>query len=202
VGSAEAVTAMRTHRAIAIALAMAAILPAACRRAENAAEQAALAAEDRERTVLLERDEKELQNAMTAVRNAAAVQRTEATLYHVANEFDGDYAAIAAQRKETVAGYPIRRQIRVTGKQLAPLAEMLTKRNTFFPAGDAWACIFEPHHVLKLRTGNSDILAVICIKCGDFEFSVAGDSIGTRSVTPAANAELARVLNDLLSGAS
>jgi hypothetical protein len=48
--------------------------------------------------------------------------------------------------------------------------------------------------VLQLTSAQSSVTAVICIHCGDVEFVIGKDSIGTRSIYPNPNAELSRIL--------
>lgn len=133
---------------------------------------------------------------MAKLRVAAANART-ATVFHVANEFDPDYRTLVSTGPKTESGYPVRREVTVPIHHLHPLLDVLSARTTYFPPGDAWTCIFEPRHVLRVGSGEA-VTVVICVHCGDVEFIVEGSSIGTRSVVPAANGQLETLLRSLI----
>jgi hypothetical protein len=170
----------------------------ACHRAERAAEETARVAEEQARAVLIDRDEKQLSAAFRKLQDVAA--RADATtLYRVANQFDEDYAAVATSGRRKVAGYPIRHQVEVTRREAQSLVAVLTDRKTYFPPGDGWTCIFEPHDVLSVAAGKEMVTVVVCTQCGDVELIVGGESIGTHSVLPGKDAEISRMLKDMLS---
>jgi hypothetical protein len=121
---------------------------------------------------------------------------TEFTIYEVANEFDSDYATFKKHAK--AAGYPIRRESRLPASKVRPLLDSLTNRSTYFPAGEAWSCLFEPHHVLVATAGKEHVTFVICVKCGDVEHILGATSIGTHSLTPAGNGEIDGLLQKAL----
>jgi hypothetical protein len=171
---------------------------AACNRAERAAEETARAAEEQARSVLIKRDEEQLSAAFRKLQDVAA--RAEVTtLYRVANEFDPDYAAVNTPRRARIAGYPIRHQIAVTRREAQSLVSLLTDRKTYFPPGDGWTCIFEPHDVLSVAAGRERITVVVCTQCGDVQFIVGEQSIGTHSVMPGHDTELSRILKGMFS---
>ena len=116
---------------------------------------------------------------------------TAVTLYEVANQFDEGYANLKSNPQ--IGGYPITRKVHLTRETSLPLVMQLTNRSTYFPAGEAWSCLFEPHHVLELTAGDERALAVICLLCGDVEFIMKGKSIGTHSIP--SGKELYRILS-------
>ena len=177
-------------------LAVAAVAAVALRKhLESAAEARAQALADEARAVLLKRDDHQLQEAFATTR-AVLAEATATTLYHVANEFDEDYTGLA--KRPRVAGYPVRQRTVLSRPDAQRLVTLLTTRSTYFPAGDGWSCIFEPRHVFQLTSPRASITVVICIHCGDIEFVIGKDSIGTRSIYPKPNDELSRILESSL----
>ncbi|HYO79428.1 MAG TPA: hypothetical protein VE010_23380 [Thermoanaerobaculia bacterium] len=186
------------RRCATIVLALILVIAAtACRQVENGVERVMIGAVEAAQAVALKRGEQQLQAAFVDLQRVAAQPGT-ATLYHVAHELDPDYHAVAARTDQRVAGYPVRRRVAVTRNQIATLVSVLTRRDTYFAPGDAWSCIFEPHHVLQVSSGRENVLVVICVQCGDVEFVPDGSSIGTRSVLPPANARMQPELDQLL----
>jgi hypothetical protein len=187
---------MLTRRVSAFVLIVAVTAAGACKRAERAAEEAAQAAAAQAQSILTNRDEKQLQAALRKLQEVAA-HGDSAVVYTIANQFDVDYSRIATQTDQRIAGYPIRKRFVMTKQQASSIVEVLTERKTYFPAGDGWTCMFEPRHILQIAASNDKVTVVICVKCGDVEFILGEDSIGTRSVLPPANAGLSRILNEL-----
>jgi hypothetical protein len=188
---------MLDRSASGLVFALALVVVSACSRAEHAVEDVARAAEERARSLIIKRDEQQLHAALLKLREITARARS-ATVYHVANELDEDYATIAAQASRTIASYPVRSHVSVTPSQTSALVRILTERKTYFPAGDGWTCVFQPHHILEVVSEKEKATIVICIGCGDVAFIFDDDdSIGMRSVLPPANAELTRLLVEL-----
>lgn len=187
------------QRTFALSLALLAVATVAAvvfrKRLEFAAETSAQAVADEARAVLLKRDDQQLQEAFATTR-AALAEASAITLYHVANEFDEDYAGLG--KRPRVAGYPVRQRMALSRHDAQRLVTLLTTRSTYFPAGEAWSCIFEPRHVFQLTSARASITVVICIHCGDVEFVIGRDSIGTRSIYPKPNDELSRILESYL----
>ena len=186
---------MFVRSASALLLGTLVLAAAGCHRAERAAERAAEAAANQARAVAVTLGERELRSALQELQNAAT-RAYSARLYSVANEFDADYAKLQTNRK--IAGYPLRHEVSLAKEDLQVLVQILANRKTYFPPEGGWMCIFEPRHVLQLVTKDDAVTAVICLKCGDVELMMGGDSIGTRSVLPRANADLSRVVTKLL----
>lgn len=181
-------------RIIALTL-FALLVLTSCSDSENrAAEQEAkLARQEREHQRAVEADEREL---VTTLRKFESIhsQATTVTLHEVSNPFDSGYASL--RTKPRVAGYPIIRSEKLSKESSLPLVKVLANRSTYFPPGQEWSCIFEPHHVLELTSGDNRALAVICLKCGDIEHIINSKSIGTHSM-PSVK-ELQRILRALL----
>lgn len=174
------------------------IIGGACKRAERAAEEAARVTEETATAVFNARAEKELSAAFSKLQGVAG-RADVATLYRIANQFDADYAAVAAQGRGKIAGYPVRNQMPVTREAAQSLVTVLTDRKTYFPPGDGWTCMFEPHDVLSLTAGNEAVAVVICTQCGDVDFFVGGKRMAGHSVLAGPNAKLSRMLNEMRS---
>lgn len=184
------------RRPFALILAGLVIVSASCRRLERAAEDAGGAAAERARSVLLAREEKQLQAVLRKLRDVAARSRS-VTIYDIANQFDENYAHIEAGAKLKVFGYPVLRHTSRTTKEAAPLIAILTDRKSYFPSGDGWTCMFEPHHILRVAAGDQVMTVIICIHCGDVTIYDGDTSVSGASVLPAANTELTRILGAL-----
>jgi len=182
---------MRTIGLVTFAL----LVLTSCGDAENrAAEQEAeLVRQEQEHQRELEAGERELVTSLQRFESIHS-EATAVTLYEISNEFDAGYANL--QSNPRVAGYPITRSEKLSKDSSLPLVKVLASRSTYFPPGQEWSCIFEPHHVLELTSGGNHALAVICLKCGDIEYVINGKSIGTRSMP--SGKELHRILKDLL----
>lgn len=174
-----------------------AMLAAGCRRAEDAAEGMAQAASVNANAAVVARDEQELRTAFMKFRQVAEKADT-LTISRIAHELDPDYQVVAQRTQERVAKYPVRQSVPVTLNGISSLVEVLTARETYFPPGDGWTCIFQPHHVLLARAKNEAVAIVICLECGDVEFSIGDDSAGTYSVLPRANAQLSALIGKLI----
>jgi hypothetical protein len=169
---------------------------AACRqqgRENTAAARAKFEAEDRAYQQELSRDEQQFVATLNRTK-ALAHRGVTLALYEVANPFDSNYEALSS--RDQVSRYPIVRTIHLPKQITAELIAKLTDRSSYFPPGQTWTCLFEPHHVLVFGTGSERITAVVCVKCGDVDFIVGDRSIGVHSLTPAAN----RALIELLEG--
>lgn len=116
-------------------------------------------------------------------------------LYDVGNEFDADFAALKG--KPLIAGYPVKRKFALTRTEVAPLLTQLTARKSYFAPGVGLTCLFEPHHVLEIRSSNRSELVVICVKCGDVQFLANGKEEMLKSLLPAPNDSIARLLAKL-----
>ena len=168
----------------------------ACERAEPIAR--ATDDGDRARALLLERDEKEVIATLAAVREVAAKAQS-VELYRVAQPFDADYQQIRKTAKQTIAGYPVLKQVSLSRAEAAPLIHLLAARETYFPPGQAWTCIFEPHHVLVLAADGKTVTIVICVECGDIQFFTGGEEAAAmKSVRPEANGQLSKLLDSLI----
>jgi hypothetical protein len=166
-----------------------------CGDAESstAEQQAEAARQEREHQRTLEIDEREFAASLHRFESIHS-QASAVTLYEISNPFDAGYATL--QSKPRVAGYPILRGEKLSRESSLPLVKVLASRSTYFPPGQDWSCIFEPHHVLELTSGDHHALAVICLKCGDIQFFIDGKPIGTHSMP--SGKELHRILKDLL----
>jgi hypothetical protein len=98
----------------------------------------------------------------------------------VANPADDDFEHW--KRLPAIAGYPIKHKWQLEASQ--PLLDIITARTSYFEAGNGWTCLFEPHHVLELRSGAKRATIVICLTCGDVEFRMGGVAVITKSVRP------------------
>lgn len=177
-------------------LLLAVMLALACRQERGAKNDVDVppAANDSAYEQEVARDEAQFSQTLQDMRSLSS-NETEFTMYEVANEFDSDYAKF--KDREKAAGYPIRREVTLSASRTRLLLESLTTRATYFPAGEAWSCLFEPHHVLVGENGKQRMTFIICIKCGDVEHVVGTKSIGTHSMTPAGNSEIATLLRAL-----
>lgn len=155
------------------------------RRESATAETATMAAEERVRQQELARDEQQFVATLQRTKALAAERTATLILYEIANPFDPNYEALKG--RERIAQYPILRTIRPPKPMAVELVAKLTDRGSYFPPGEIWTCLFEPHHVLVVGAGSERITAVICVKCGDVDFIVGDRSIGVHSLTPAAN---------------
>jgi len=164
-------------------------------RASETVDQLSAAAEERVRAELNAREERQLISSFDHLRSSLT-STNSIVLYEVSNEFDSDYSALKG--KPSIAGYPIRRQRQITSKDAGPLVATLTTRRAYFPPGDGWTCIFEPHHVLEIKGATKRVSAVICLKCGDVQFLVDGNVVVLKGVRPEAQGELTQGVNALL----
>jgi hypothetical protein len=174
------------------------LLAVGCRPSERAAKNdidTPSAAKDGPNEQEVANDEALFLRTLQGMRSVGS-NATELTIYEVANEFDSDYAKFKDHPK--AAGYPIRRQSKLSAPKARPLLDSLTNRAAYLPAGEAWSCLFEPHHVLEASVGKQRMTFIICVKCGDVEHVVGTESIGTHSLTPAGNAEVDTLLKKAL----
>jgi hypothetical protein len=180
---------------VAVILILAAAIGCGVReRASAAADRAAEAVEDRARKALLASEERNFAATLERTKELS-VRATSVVLYEIANEFDEDFAKVKAG--PSIAGYPIRRKLMLTSESARPLIATLVTRSSYFPAGDGWTCIFEPHHVLQLTSSAEVETIVICVKCGDVDFHFGDRVAGGKSVLPAANATVERQIKAL-----
>lgn len=169
-----------------------AMLPA-CREPQGErASMPKVAAEERARQQELARDEQRFIATLRRTKTLAE-HGAPSVLYEVANPFDSNYDA--SKGRARVAQYPILRTIHPPEEKAAALIATLTDRSSYFPPGQIWTCLFEPHHVLVLGAGRERITAVVCIKCGDVDWIAGGQSIGVHSLTPEANRSLIELLD-------
>jgi hypothetical protein len=147
----------------------------------------------REERAAGERDEREFQDVLLKAR-AVGESTQSVELATVTNQFDEGYDKIKGRRRE-VAGYPILAEGTISRGERTLLLRKLTERSSYFPPGEGWTCLFEPHHVLQITTSRERITVVICVHCGDVEFLVNDKSIGTHSLTSSANSEIERLLD-------
>ncbi len=187
----EVMRPMRTIVLVTLAL----LLLTSCGDAENGAAGpgAELVRQEQEHQRELEAGEREFVTSLQRFESIHSAA-TAVTLYEISNEFDAGYSTLQANPR--MAGYPITRRERLSKDSSRPLVKVLASRSTYFPPGQEWSCIFEPHHVLELTSRGNHALAVICLKCGDIEYIINGKSIGTRSIP--SGKELHRILKDLL----
>ncbi len=153
-------------------------------------------AKEPDHAALIVDDEKQLKATLQQVAELFA-RADHFTLYRIANAFDKDYEQIAKDTQERIAGYPILGQSTLQRQKAAPITNLLVQRSTYLPPGDAWMCLFEPHHVLRATGKYDSAIVVICVKCGDVEIRIGDKPGDTRSLTPAANAELTRILDGI-----
>jgi hypothetical protein len=172
------------------------LLALACGRRETAA--SVEPAPDPAQQALAAKEEKEVRAVLARLRDAAAKAQA-ITLFRVAQPLDENYAAIEKSAPTNVQGYPVLQQLSLTKEQAAPLVQLLASRDSYFPPGEGWTCIFEPHHVLQLASREETITAVICVECGDVQFFTGGENAAaSKSVYANVNAQLTTLLNELL----
>src|SRR5687767_7458924 len=120
---------------VAAAVAIAATVFVLRARDEASAERAAQMAADRARAALLSEDERQFQETLRRARRAL-VSPSSVTIYRVSNQFDEDYDRYQSNAK--VAGYPVRAKASLTKADVEAVTTLLTKRETYFPAGESW----------------------------------------------------------------
>ena len=170
-----------------------ALVAIAC-RGEHPIDSAPAPADDHAQEPAIAQDEKSLRDAFEKTQRAASAATT-ITLYEVANAFDKDFASLEANPH--VEKYPVRKRVVLSRAAAAPLVATLTTRANYFPPGDGWTCLFDPHHVLELH-GASTIRVVICIHCGDVQFREGNTTLAMHSVLQNANGQLTNTLNNLI----
>lgn len=111
--------------------------------------------------------------------NVAAVLRkpTNVRFFRIVNSFDvspAEYAALQSE-KPRIAGYPVIAEVQGTASQARAIGEVLLRKESYLKPGDAWMCIFEPHHIAQITNGSESVNAIICFKCGDVELRLPDD---------------------------
>jgi hypothetical protein len=109
----------------------------------------------------------------------AAVLRkpTSVRFFRIVNSFDvspPEYAALRSE-KTRIAGYPVIAEVQGTSGQARAIGEVLLRKESYLKPGQAWMCIFEPHHIAQITNGSESVNVIICFKCGDVELRLPDD---------------------------
>lgn len=103
---------------------------------------------------------------------------TSVRFFRIVNSFDvsaSEYAALKAGKPD-MAGYPVTAEVQGTPEQARALGQMLLRQESYLKPGDAWMCIFEPHHIAQLSKGKETVNVIICFKCGEIELRLPGET--------------------------
>jgi hypothetical protein len=163
----------------------------------RAAERAGAELEDRARAVLIARQESEL---ATSFAEALAIshEATAARIFLISNEFDDRYKA--DRDKPKIDGYPILFSAPLPDDQASELVRKVSNRSTYLAPGEAWTCMFEPHHVVQLDSPRGQLTLVICLKCSEVKFVFGNRSAGIHDMNPDGTAAIGAVLEGVLRG--